>query len=103
LFVADAVADPIAGLFGAVAGLACLGASRGHLVDASLYRAARYARGSLSAPSPAPSAVVEGPPRARTARGSAENVGASTDEILAELAPELWRARRAKMLGPRPG
>jgi crotonobetainyl-CoA:carnitine CoA-transferase CaiB-like acyl-CoA transferase len=46
LFVADAVADPIAGLFAAVAGLACLGATDGHLVDASLYRAARYAHGS---------------------------------------------------------
>jgi hypothetical protein len=102
LFVADAVADPIGGVFAAVAGLACLGANRGHLVDASLYRAARYAHGSPLAPPPAPSPVVAAAPRARPARGAAEAVGASTDEILAELVPDLWRAQRAKMLGPRP-
>ncbi|MEO8693109.1 MAG: CoA transferase [Acidimicrobiales bacterium] len=103
LFVADAIADPIAGLFAAVAGLACLGSSRGHLVDASLYRAARYAQGSRPAPSHPSSPWVAAPPQARPGRGTAESVGASTDEILSELVPELWRARRAKMLGPRSG
>ncbi|MEO5839929.1 MAG: CoA transferase [Acidimicrobiales bacterium] len=103
LFVADAAADPIAGLFAAVAGLACLGASRGHLVDASLYRAARYAHGSQPVRSLAPSASVAAAPQARPSRGTAEPVGASTDEILAELVPDQWRTRRAKMLGPRSG
>ena len=103
LFVADAVADPIGGLFAAVAGLACLGANRGHLVDASLYRAVRYAHGSQPAPPLAHSPLVASAPTARPARGAAEAMGASTDEILAELVPDLWRARRAKMLGPRSG
>ena len=111
LFVADAVADPIAGLYAAAAGLACLGATRAHLVDASLYRSARYARGSpvlpvepIAAPpgSVLPSAVVA-PPRVRPPRGSAEAMGASTDEILAEFVPDVWRARRAKMPTPHPG
>ncbi|HUP71917.1 MAG TPA: CoA transferase [Acidimicrobiales bacterium] len=102
LFVADAVADPIAGLFSAAAGLACLGATRGHLVDASLYRATRYAHGSQPA-SPSASPVAASSPRARPARGGAEAVGASTDEVLAELVPDLWRSRRAKMRGPRSG
>jgi crotonobetainyl-CoA:carnitine CoA-transferase CaiB-like acyl-CoA transferase len=106
-FVADAVADPIAGLVAAVAGLACLRARRGHLIDASLYRAARYAQGSAPTPAlasvVAAEAAVAAAPRARPARGTAERVGASTDEILSELVPDLWRARRAKMLGPRSG
>ena len=99
LFVADALADPIAGLFAAVAGLACLGATDCHLVDASLYRAARYANGSSPVLHAAPD--VASPPRARSSRGVAEAVGASTDEILAELVPDVSRARRAKMLAPR--
>jgi hypothetical protein len=97
LFVADAVADPIGGLFAAVAALACLGGNRGHLVDASLYRAARYAHGSQPALPLAHAPLVASAPTARPARGAAEAVGASTDEILAELVPDLWRARRAKM------
>jgi crotonobetainyl-CoA:carnitine CoA-transferase CaiB-like acyl-CoA transferase len=103
LFVADAAADPIGGLFATVAGLACLGANRAHLVDASLYQTARYAHGSRLAPPLAPALVVASAPRARPTRGAAEAMGASTDEILAELVPDLWRARRAKMLGPRSG
>jgi crotonobetainyl-CoA:carnitine CoA-transferase CaiB-like acyl-CoA transferase len=103
LFVADAVADPIAGLFAAVAGLACLGATRGHLVDASLYRATRYALGPPPASPAASTAVAACSPHARPARGEAEAVGASTDEILAELVPDVWAARRAKMLAPNSG
>jgi crotonobetainyl-CoA:carnitine CoA-transferase CaiB-like acyl-CoA transferase len=103
LFVADAVADPITGLFAAVAGLACIGATRGHVVDASLYRATRYAHGSQPAPVAALPPAVVSPPQARPERGAAEAVGASTAEILAELVPDAWRARHAKMHAPRSG
>ena len=102
LFVADAVADPIAGLFAAVAGLACLGANRAHLVDASLFAATRFAAGALvSTPHAAGVSSAPAAPRARIARGVADGVGASTDAILAELVPDAWRDRRAKMPGPR--
>ena len=104
LFVADAIADPIAGLFAAVAGLACLGSTRPHLVDASLSRTTHYARGPRTGQLPSrSSSITAAPPRARPSRGFAEPAGASTDEILAGLLPDAWRARRAKMQSPRSG
>ena len=104
MFVADAVADPIAGMFAAVAGLACLGSTRPHFVDASLYRTTRFACGAVvSGPARLSAPIAVSAPRARPSRGVAETVGASTDEILAELAPDAWRARRAKMPLPRSG
>jgi len=104
MFVADAVADPITGLYAAAAGLACLGATRSHLVDASLFRATRYVAHDSS--SPAVSArlgAAAAPPRARTATAAAEAVGASTDEIVATFVPDARRDGRAKMPGPRSG
>jgi hypothetical protein len=44
-FVADAVADPITGLYAAAAGLAALVGRRGNVFDIALARAAAYARG----------------------------------------------------------
>jgi hypothetical protein len=111
LFVGDAIADPITGVFAAVAGLACLGANRAHLVDASLHRVTRYAAGgaanasrrssSHDSPAPVETTRVAAPPRARPHRGVAEAVGASTEAILAEYAPDAARAGRAKMPLPR--
>jgi crotonobetainyl-CoA:carnitine CoA-transferase CaiB-like acyl-CoA transferase len=98
LFVADAIADPITGLYAAVAGLACVGAATAHLVDASLHRVTRFAAGATSrTPTDHTSTDAAAPPRSRPSRGGAESVGASTREILARFAPDLTRAGRAKM------
>src|SRR5690606_22163537 len=53
LFAADAIADPITGLYGAAVGLAALVGRRGHVIDLALARAAGYARGH-GGPRPAP-------------------------------------------------
>jgi hypothetical protein len=79
-FVADAVADPIAGLYAAAVGLAALGGSRGQLVDLSLRDAAAFARGAGGARAArydSPVAV----PRCRTPRGAARRLGADTDVV----------------------
>ena len=99
MFVADAIADPITGVYAALAGLACLGATRAHLVDVSLHRGVRYAAGDAtgaSAVTTSPQPLVAAP-RARPSRGVAEPAGASTDEILAEFVPDAMQARRVKM------
>jgi hypothetical protein len=42
MFIADAIADPLAGLTAAASAFACLAAGGGFLVDASLFGAAKY-------------------------------------------------------------
>jgi crotonobetainyl-CoA:carnitine CoA-transferase CaiB-like acyl-CoA transferase len=103
LFVGDAIADPITGLYAALAGLACLGSSTARFVDASLYRATCYAAGAPATASDErtvrPTDHVA-PPRARPARGVAEPHGASTNDVLREFALDASRAEGAKMRAP---
>ena len=73
------------------------GAAVGAVFSPAIARALVSGPARLSAP------IAVSAPRARPSRGVAETVGASTDEILAELAPDAWRARRAKMPLPRSG
>jgi hypothetical protein len=103
LFVGDAIADPITGLYAAVAGLACIGAPTAHAVEASLCRATRYAAGlgdENRAEQAARHTAAVAPPRARPVRAVAEAYGASTDDVLAAFVPDALRARRAKMPAP---
>ena len=92
-FVADAVADPITGLYAAAAGLAALAGHRGQLVDCALVRAAAYARGDDAVAGDAtvvPAAlagVAPGTPRARPWPGAAAGVDAHGAALRAELAP----------------
>ena len=94
LFVADAVADPVAGLVAAVVGMAALRGDRAVLADVSLRHAAAWARGDAS-DSIAPVVEAGGrwyveteggargiePPRARPPSGTAGRLGADTDAV----------------------
>jgi len=99
LFCGDAIADPIAGLHGAVAALASFRAGGGHLLDVSLRDGVAH---WLTGASGVREARVEGeetgwevafagrrepvrPPRARSAAGVARALGADTAAVLAEL------------------
>ena len=93
-FVADAVADPVAGLVAAVVGVAALNGDRAVLADVSLRHAAGWARGDAP-DSNAPVSERGGrwfvdagdrllevePPRARRAAGSAGRLGADNREL----------------------
>lgn len=86
MFVADAVADPITGIYGAAVGLAALVGRRGNLVDLPLSTAAAYARGAGGPRgAPCPDGVEVAPPRARPVVGAAPRFGADTDAVRAEL------------------
>jgi crotonobetainyl-CoA:carnitine CoA-transferase CaiB-like acyl-CoA transferase len=88
-FVGDAIADPITGLYAAVAGLACISAPTAHLVDANLHRVTRYAAGAVETRDDHPVLTeAAAAPQARPARGVAEAHGASTREIFAEFVPD---------------
>jgi crotonobetainyl-CoA:carnitine CoA-transferase CaiB-like acyl-CoA transferase len=102
LFVGDAIADPITGLYAAIAGLACLGAPTAHFVDAPLARATRYAAGVVEhdVDDRADDEPIAAP-RSRPGRGAAEAYGAGTADVLAELVPDAAKAQRAKMPSPR--
>jgi crotonobetainyl-CoA:carnitine CoA-transferase CaiB-like acyl-CoA transferase len=50
VFCADAVADPVTGLFAATAALASMAAGGGHLVDGAMSRAAAYAAAGPGCP-----------------------------------------------------
>jgi hypothetical protein len=82
MFCADAVADPIAGLAAARACLDALASGGRWLLDISMAGVcAALAGPTLAAPAGLPFA----PPRARTAAGSAPELGADTTQVLAEL------------------
>lgn len=99
LFCGDAIADPVAGLHGAVAALASFRAGGGHLLDVSLRDGVAHwlagARGVREAQVTGRGdtrQVVLGdavapvrPPRAREAAGRARALGADTDAVLAGL------------------
>ena len=83
-FVADAAADPIAGLYAAAVGLAALGGRRGHLVDLSLRDAAAYARGA-GGPHATPYDAPVAAPRARAPHGTSSDFGADTAAVRADF------------------
>jgi hypothetical protein len=83
-FVGDALADPVAGLYGAAVALAALGGHRGQLVDLSLRDAAAYARGH-GGPRGEPFDGPVAAPRARVPVASARPFGADTDALRAEF------------------
>jgi hypothetical protein len=89
-FVADAVADPIAGLYGAAVLLAAIIGRRGNVVDLALVDAAAYACGSAAGTTGTePSAAVAraaGAPSARAPFGPAPALGADTAAVRAEFA-----------------
>lgn len=100
-FVADAVADPLAGLHAAAVAARMLASERASVAEVSLAGVAREAVGPP--PSPAPQVIPDGPgwsvvvggervqvaePRARPPTGAASEQGAHTAEVLAELRQE---------------
>jgi hypothetical protein len=99
VFCADAVADPITGVYAAIGALASLLDGGGHVIDVPLREASGYACGGVIRPraipaerangnwildaGPAPRRVRE--PWAREPWGTARSLGADTDTVLAEL------------------
>lgn len=92
-FLADAVADPCAGLAAAAATLAALAAGGRWLLDVSLGDVAAHLAAPSGSPAGStargvalpPAGLVAEPPRARTPKGRAPLVGEHTDALLAEL------------------
>lgn len=86
LFAADAIADPVTGLYGAAVGLAALVGQRGHVIDLALARAAGYARGH-GGPRPTPygSSQTVAPPRSRPSAAIAVALGEHSEAVRAEL------------------
>jgi hypothetical protein len=96
-FLADAVADPCAGILSAVAVLEALTTGRRWLLDVSLRGVAAHLAGSDTADTAGrggsggsgepgrPVDVVAEPPRARTAPGRAPRLGEHTEAVLNEL------------------
>lgn len=85
VFCADAVADPITGVYAAIGALSSLLDGGGHVVDVPLREASGYACGGVSWPRGIPADVRVQQPWAREASGRARSLGADTDVVLAEL------------------
>jgi hypothetical protein len=83
LFCADAIADPLAGLYAAAAALASWQAGGGALLDVSLCDVAAHALACAPEPVAARRPVL--PPRARTPAGRARRLGADSASVLAEF------------------
>lgn len=83
LFCADAVADPLAGLYAAVAALDAWQAGGGVLLDVALRDVAASALGAAPAPLRWDGPVA--PPRARRTAGHARPFGADTRSVLASV------------------
>lgn len=81
-FLADAIADPLAGLVAAAATVDALASGRRWLLDVAL---AGVAAGAAGEPLD-PGTVVAAPPRARPVRRRARPLGADTEAVLAALA-----------------
>ena len=99
MFCADAVADPIAGLWAARAALGALSTGGGILLDVPMAAVSRLARGDDRAPERAAERrdgrwllddVAVAPPRARTRRGPAANHGADTAHVMDEIGVGQW-------------
>lgn len=85
LFCADAVADPLAGLYAARAALAGWLRGGGVLLDVALREVAAHAIGIVEAPRERADVPVA-PPRARPVRRHARSLGADTRAVLAAFA-----------------
>ena len=92
-FLADAVADPCAGLVAAAATLAALTAGGRWLLDVSMRDVATHLAGPITGPQPVPP-FAAAPPRARTAPVPAAPFGRHTAAVLAEFPPPASSARR---------
>ncbi len=84
-FLADAVADPCAGIVSAAAVLQALAAGGPRLLDVSMRDVAAHLAGPDAAAVRPPSAVAAEPPRARTPSGRAPRLGEHTESVLEEL------------------
>ncbi len=85
LFVGDAIADPLAGLHGALAALARWRRGEGALLDVALTAVVAHAIGARGACDEIPGTPIA-PPRLRgAAPGSVPPLGADTARVLAEL------------------
>jgi crotonobetainyl-CoA:carnitine CoA-transferase CaiB-like acyl-CoA transferase len=100
VFCADAIADPITGVYAAIGALASLLDGGGHVIDVPLREAAGYACGGLARPSSIAATrsasgaweVVDGgrsvevvASRARRERGKARPFGVDTERVLREF------------------
>ena len=100
LFCADAVADPIAGLYATVAALRALDGGGRLLLDVSMAAAARHARGTARAPERLAELGRHGrmvlgdkavaAPHARPAQGPATPLGADTEQVMHDLGLRRW-------------
>jgi hypothetical protein len=84
VFCADAIADPLSGVLGALAVLACLSAGRSGVIDLAMSRVAAWCArcGPMATDWSGPVAV----PRTRPSRGAAAPLGKDTDAVIASLA-----------------
>ena len=86
-FLADAVADPCAGLVGAAAVLQALAAGGRWLLDVSMRDVAAHLAGPLAGAIQPPTGLPADPPRARAPAGRGPRLGEHTEAILDELRP----------------
>jgi crotonobetainyl-CoA:carnitine CoA-transferase CaiB-like acyl-CoA transferase len=98
-FCADAVSDPIAGIWAARAALTALRSGGGSLVDVPMAAVTRLARGNERAAERAAElrdgrwfldGVAVAPPRARSPVGPAAAFGAHTAKVMGEIGVERW-------------
>jgi crotonobetainyl-CoA:carnitine CoA-transferase CaiB-like acyl-CoA transferase len=84
VFCADAIADPLSGLLGTLAVLACLSSGRSAVIDLAMSRVAAWCgrSGPMARTWSGPVAA----PRARASEGTAAPLGADTDAVVAALA-----------------
>jgi crotonobetainyl-CoA:carnitine CoA-transferase CaiB-like acyl-CoA transferase len=99
VFCADAVADPVTGLYAAVAALAALETGRGALVDVAMASVARLARGGHRAVERVAERRVGGwyldgmevaRPHGRTPLGPAPALGADTATVMTDIGVRRW-------------
>jgi crotonobetainyl-CoA:carnitine CoA-transferase CaiB-like acyl-CoA transferase len=86
-FVADAVADPCAGMVGAAAALRALSAGGRWLLDVSMRDVAAHLAGPHTGASRPPPDLPAVPPRARVPAGRGPRLGQHTEAVLDGLRP----------------
>jgi crotonobetainyl-CoA:carnitine CoA-transferase CaiB-like acyl-CoA transferase len=84
-FVGDAIADPLAGLHGALAALAHWRRGEGALLDVALRSVVAHAIGARGVPTAAPGVPIAPPRLGGRAPGAAPALGADTALLFAEL------------------